>query len=783
MAARERFPDGIAFVDLAPLADPGLVPSAVAWALGLREQGDQPALDLVRAHLRGRRLLLVLDNCEHLLAAGPALAGLLADARAVRLLVTSRAPLRLAGEQEYPVSPLTLPEVSALAPAGPGGPAAADAPRPQDLLRAEAVRLFVERARAARPAFALTPENAAAVAELCRRLDGLPLAIELAAARVRHAPPPTLLARLEPRLLLLTAGARDAPARHRTLGAMLDWSHDLLSDAERALFRRLGVFAGGFTLEAAEAVCAGGDGDENVHGGGPGGLAPGAVFDLLCGLVDQSLVVAAEREGDSRYRLLETVREYALDHLERAGEVGAVRRRHLRWYLRLTEEWHAGFRGPGQRGRLGRLAAELDNLRAALDWAASSVAGGGRSAATPATDGSRSGQSPGEIDGLRLAAALRWFWIGVGIVQEGRDRTGALLDLERTAPWGGPDGPAPDRPERAGPRAGALAAAGHLALVGGDFAEAEARFREGLPLWRQAGDERGRALALAFLGMILRYRLDLDEAEARLTEARDAAACLGDRPARYWAAHGLALVRRARGDGPGAVALDEEALAIAETDGDPGHVPVSQILLASSLQVAGDLARARRLLTASLGRADEYAGQLSVVPRLVGFATLAAREGQPERALRLAGATAALRAQTGAVFSGATVAFDPALAAAARALGEASAAAAFAAGQAMSPERALAEALAPPPPRAAAPGAPGPEGRGREALPAGLTAREAEVLRLLAAHHSNREIADALVLSVRTVERHVSNLYTKIRAHDRRSARAYAVLQGLAGPA
>jgi non-specific serine/threonine protein kinase len=394
------------------------------------------------------------------------------------------------------------------------------------------------------------------------------------------------------------------------------------------------------------------------------------VFDALSRLVDQSLVVASEHEGATRYRLLETVREYALDHLEQNGEGAAVRRRHLRWCVRLAEEWDAVFRGPGQGAGLARLAAQLDDLRAALDWAA----------APPAGD--RAGRPAVVGDGLRLAAALHWFWIGVGVVQEAHERTGALLALDDSGP--------------AGPRAGALAAAGHLATILGEIADAEARLKESVVLWRRAGDERGLALALAFLGMALRYRPALDEAEAGLAEARALAARLDDRLCRYWAAHGLATIRRARGDGPGAVTLDEEGLAIAETDGPPGHVPLSKILLANSLQVAGDLPRARRLLAESL-EGEEFGGQLAVAPRLVGFATLAAREGHPERALRLAGAAAALRARTGEAVSAAQVRFDPALAAAAEALGDA-AGAAFAAGRAMSLEAALAYALAEVPP-------------------------------------------------------------------------------------
>lgn len=739
-AAGHNYPDGVVLVDLAALTDPALVPAAVARACGVLESGDRPPIDLLRAHFRGRRLLVVADNFEHLLPAGPVLAQLLLDAPGLALLATSRAPLRLGPEQEYQVLPLELP----------APPAPAGAPPPADPLRAEAVRLFVERARQARPEFAPDPEAAAAVAALCRRLDGLPLPIELAAARVRHASPGELLARLEPRLLLDVAGTRDAPARHRTLGAMLDWSHDLLSDGERRLFRRLGVFSGGWTLEAAEEVCA---------GTGLGGPTRDEVFALLSGLVDQSLVVVGQQGGLTRYRFLETVREYALGHLERSGEAMAVRRRHQRWCRRLAEAWQSGFFAPGQAARLARLAPEMDNLRSALGWATQVTGSGARRALVD--------------DGLRVAAALRWFWVGVGVVQEARERTLALLELDRSTRVGDPD----DHDLVAvRARAGALGTAAHLAFVGGDFAEVEARLRESVPLWHRAGDQGGLALALAYLGMAVRYRLDLDGAEPILAEAVAVAARAGDRLARYWAAHGLALVRRARGDGPGAVVLDEQALDLAESEGDPGHGPVSRILLASSLQVAGDLARARRMLVESLGRADEFGAQLAVVPRLVGFATLAAREGQPERALRLAGAVAGLRARTGAVFSAATAAFDPALAAAARTLGEAAAGAALAQGQAMSVEQAVADALAGDP---LAPARGPAEARRAAGALRSLTAREREVAVLVAGGRSNREIAAALGISERTAGAHLRHILGKLDLDSRERVAAWAVAHGL----
>ena len=355
-AVAPQYPDCVRFVPLAALTDPALLPAATVRALGLREPVGRAALDVLRHHLRRRRLLLVLDNLEHLLpAAAPAVAELLAAGPGLTVLATSRAPLRLSGEQELPVPPLALPPGE-----GPAGPV--ETVEPAALLRWEAVALFVQRAGATAPGFALTAANAPAVAEVCRRLDGLPLAIELAAARVKLLPPRELLTLLDRRLRVLTVGARDLPARQQTLRATLDWSHALLAPEAQALFARLAVFAGGWTLAAAAAVAA-------PEAGAPGG-DPGEPLEGLAALVDNSLVERAPGAvGEARFRLLETVREYAAERLEGSGGVSAARRRHAAYYLALAERAAPELLGPAQPAWLDRLEHELPNLNAAVAWA------------------------------------------------------------------------------------------------------------------------------------------------------------------------------------------------------------------------------------------------------------------------------------------------------------------------------------------------------------------------------------------------------------------------------
>jgi len=417
----ESFPDGVHFVSLAPVSDPTLVVPTIARSLGLVEMASQSILESLKGRLRDELVLLVLDNFEQVLEAAPNVADLIAACSQLRVLVTSRTPLRLSGEQEFPVSPLAVPGLERL-------------PAPELLIANESVSLFVQRARGVLPDFELTVENTQSVAEICVRLDGLPLAIELAAVRIRLLSTQAMLSRLQGQLALLTGGARDLPARQRTMRATIEWSHELLVEEEKRLYRRLGVFAGGFTLVAAEAVC-GDQGEPDV-------------LDVLSGLVGSSLVQRAEEaEGESRFRMLETVREYAGERLEAGGEAEEMRRRHAVYFLALTEEAEPELRGARQVEWLARLEADHDNLRAALGW---SLGGGDR-----------------EL-GLRLAGSLWFFWHTRGHWSDGRRWLEGALGEATAAPsaaW-----------------ATAHLGLGVLALWQNDLGRAEARLRESLAL-------------------------------------------------------------------------------------------------------------------------------------------------------------------------------------------------------------------------------------------------------------------------------------------------------------
>ncbi|MDP9369539.1 MAG: AAA family ATPase, partial [Chloroflexota bacterium] len=444
--------DEVAFVGLSSLLDPVLVVPTVAQAFGVREVAGRPLSETLAHALRERHLLLVLDNFEQVVTAASDLTALLARCPRLTILVTSRASLRVRAEYEHPVAPLPLSQAGV----------EAGMPSP-------AVALFVERARSVRPEFDLTDANARTVAEICRRLDGLPLAIELAAARVKVLSPQALLARLTDRLRLLTGGARDLPDRQQTMRGAIAWSHDLLVPEEQVLFRRLAVFAGGFTLEAAEAV---------VPAAGDLGID---VLEGVASLVDKSLVRRTERPGDEpRFGMLETVREYARDRLAESDEQAAVQSRHLGWCLALAEAAEPELRSAGQGTWLGRLETEHDNVRAALTWAGEGV------------------EPESRALGLRLAASLYTFWFVRSHWAEGREWLEELLRTDDS------------RPSAA--RAKALFVAGLLAFAAGDPAAAAARHEESLGMARAVGSRTVEALALYGLGDAARLQGDASEA-------------------------------------------------------------------------------------------------------------------------------------------------------------------------------------------------------------------------------------------------------------------------------
>jgi predicted ATPase/DNA-binding CsgD family transcriptional regulator len=580
------FPDGVWVVALGPVADAALVLPTVARALGLPEQPGAPPSEALRRRLGRRRALLVLDNLEHLLPAAPALAELLDACPRLAVLATSREPLHLSGEREFPVAPLPVP-------------AARPVPGAADLASNEAVALFAERARSVRPDFALTDGNAAAVAEVCRRLDGLPLAIELAAARLRALSPGALLVHLERRLPLLAGGPRDAPARHRTLRDALAWSYALLSAGEQALLAPLGVFAGGLTPAAAAAV-AGEPADRERED---------AVLDGLLALADKSLVRPdAARDGGARFALLETVREFALERLQEAGEADRVRRRHAGYFLGLAEAAEPHLRGTDQVVWLDRLEAERDNLREALRWA---------------VERGRAGDAEAARLGLRLAAAAWWLWWLRGPRSEGHRWLTAVLAL--------PGPPSPGTAGAAGAgglpgraRAAALLGAACLTPEAHDPAAARRRrtlLEQSLSLFQELRDREGAARTLKVLSAYAFDEDDADGALAHATQALDLARAAGDPWCLANALNQLGAVRAwGLGDLPGARALCEEALALARRLDDPCTTAWCASGLARVLRALGQRAAARPLLQESVALLRRVGHRRDLVPRLLWLA-------------------------------------------------------------------------------------------------------------------------------------------------------------------
>ena len=642
-----RFVDGAVFVPLAPLREPDLVPAAIARAFDVAVGGDRTPPGALAAALRARQVLLILDNCEHLLPAAPLVADLLAACPRVVVLATSRAPLRLRAEQQYPVPPLAVPE------------AACDAD-PDALARQPAVALFAQRAAAAAPGFALTPDTLGATAAICRRLDGLPLAIELAAAWVKVLPPGALLARLGRALPLLTGGARDLPARQRTLRETIAWSDALLAPGERALLRRLAAFAGGWTLAAAEAVCPG------------AGESAAAVLPGLAALVEASLAqpvprpAAAAADGP-RYALLELVREYAAELLAASGEEEEVRRRHAAHFLALVEAAQPHLVGPEEAAWLARLEGEGPNLRAALRWALERREAG---------------------VAVRLAAVLWRFWAARGHLGEGRRWLEAILAL--TVPDGASAGDAPAIPPLR--RAMLLHVTANLARVQGDYARAEALYEECLAIRRARDDRHGVIGALHNLGITAHEQGDAARAIRRHEEALPLAREDGD-------AYGIAFVLTtlgeavlAAGDPARAAALGEEGLATFRRIGHAWGVALALTRLGDAALGRGDRARAAALHRESLALSGGLGDPRMAADALEGLAR--AEVGtDPALAMRLLGAAEALRDRLGTPHPPTRRAgHRRAVATARAALGDAAFAAAQAAGAALTLEQALAAA-------------------------------------------------------------------------------------------
>jgi predicted ATPase len=642
-------------VPLAPLVEAGLVLPTIARVLGLRESGGQPLGELLQRALRGRRLLLVLDNCEHVLAGVSAMAALLEGCPRLVVLATSRAPLRVRGEHEYPVAPLAVPAFDRLVTL-------------DEATRSPAVRLFVERAQAASPAFALTAANASPVAAICGRLDGLPLALELAAPRIKLLPPNALLGRLHHTLPLLTGGGRDMPARQQTLRATIAWSYGLLSAHEQRLFARLSVFAG-CSLEAVEAVC-------NAEG-------ELDVLESVAALVEQSLLRSeAGPEDEPRFRMLQTIREYAAAQLEAGGKAEETRRRHAAYYLSQAEEAAPELTGPEQVAWLERLERDLDNLRAALGWA----------------------REHSQItSGLRLAGALARFWRERGYGSEGLGwlagfiaRMDMLDGTEATGETGGTDGVAVDEVP-AVVRARAVFAGGWLAAGQGDYSQAVPWLERAVALYHAAGESIGAIHALSALAGVTFDQGAVRDALARYHECAALARAAQDQGELARALGNAGEMYYHLDDLPRATECYEEALAVARRS---GRVEVEAAQLGNLGNVArrqGDLRRSATLHWQALELKQVLGYRRQIAITLEDLAALAVAEGRLERAAYLLGAATELRATIGSPQGvPEQIATEQVVAEARPALGEEAWAAALAAGQALPLAQVIADALGEP---------------------------------------------------------------------------------------
>jgi predicted ATPase/class 3 adenylate cyclase len=628
----DGFPDGVFFVDLSPITDPRLVPDTIATALLFRQESSgRPSLDIVTDHLRDRTAFLLLDNFEQVLDGAETVAVVLRAAQRVRSLVTSRAPLGLSGEQEFPVPPLTVPDAGE---------------DPATLRGNEAVALFAERAAAVDPSFALTEEKLPIVAEVCARLDGLPLAIELAASRVRLLPLPSLLEQLERRLPTLVGGPRDAPVRQRTLEAAIAWSHDLLEEPARAMFRRLAVYAGGWTPEAAGDVV-----DPGRELGDP--------TQLLEQLLQHSLIQRVPDDPDGRLHMLETIREFGLARLDESGEGDDVRLRHAERFVELAEEAEPYLTGPEQRRWLDLLGREHDNLRAALDWAI----GGDRGTTA-----------------MRLSAAAWRFWYARGHLEEGRRWLEAALSL-------------PSSRERGTARARCLTAKGGILYWQSDFEDSDAAYGEALEIYRELGDRAGMVQALFNLGNTRSHMGDIQTGESLVQESLATARELGDRRGEAWALWALGAFRFFGGDFEGAQERLEESLRIFEEVGsDTWGLGNALAILSDLAMQRGDLVAARELNLRALDTWEDQGNALVVASQLRFLAMIAHKMGRAERAVRLAAVASAWLQRVGGRTPDAFFPFDDPDEAAAKLLDDATVERARAEGAAMSLEEALAYA-------------------------------------------------------------------------------------------
>jgi predicted ATPase/DNA-binding SARP family transcriptional activator/DNA-binding CsgD family transcriptional regulator len=720
------YPDGVWLIELVSLADAALVPQAVAQALGVREQPGRTLLETLEDVLRKKKTLLVVDNCEHLVETVAEVVNvLLACCPNLRILATGRERLNTAGEVTYVVHSLTVPG------------SRPEAYAPLELEAYESVRLFVDRARQRDPSFALSVSNARAVAEVCRRLEGMPLAVELAASRVGVLSARQIAERLEDPLNVLTGGERTASPSHRTMRATLSWSHALLGEPERVLVRRLSVFAGRWTLEAAEGVCSAEP------------LGQAGVLEALSGLVERSLVVAepsAEEGAFLRYRMLEPIRQYALEKLKQSGESEALRSRHAAYYLELAERMEPALRGKRPMDALKDLRLELANFRAALSWALDA-------------DDEVSGR---DKLGLRLAAALAHFWDSQAPGEGRRWLEKGLLK----------SGAAP-----ASVRAKALHAAGFIAVYEGD-PKAMVLLEESLALYKELGDRSGVASSMSSLGHAV---VHVGNRERMLSLREEAEAMLSEPLDRWESAHLLLFLGLAAGselDHETMGARTAEALVLFREVEDSWGVAMCLPILGYCRLAQHDPDRAAVLFEEGLHLQRGLRHKTAIFMGVLGLGVVAVLRGEARRAARLIGASAALRKIIGLSLSSSSwkhFDFEGCIAAARAELSQASFEAAWAEGQAMSSEEAIEYALSEEEHEPSTPDAALEQPPSTEETTLELTAREREVALLVAKGLTNRQVARTLSISERTVANHVASILKKLGLASRVRIAAWAI--------
>jgi non-specific serine/threonine protein kinase len=714
-----EFDDGVHFVSLAAIHDPALVIPTITQALGLVERGEQPPSEILKVFLRNRNALLLLDNLEQVISSAADIASLMAARSRVSILATSREPLRIAGEQEFTLAPLALPAEPARA-------------TPSLIAECDATALFLQRVRSVKPDFVVTDENARVIAEICIRLDGLPLAIELAAARVKILSPQALRDRLVNRLMVLSRDTRDAPDRLRTMRSAIAWSYDLLNPAEQALFRRLSVFAAGFSLTAVEEV------------GGPGDDSPLDVLEGISSLADKSLLHQIDEvAGEPRFAMFETIRDYGLEQLTVAGEDDTTRRRLMTWSLTLSEqEPYLELFGTAYRGWLTRIDAEYGNLRLALEWAI----------------------DHGEPEvAQRLIFPLCRFWFLRGYLSEGRALAERALALSA------------ETPVRV--RALATAACGFLAWAYGELDHADQLLAKAIALLRALDESVSIAVVLYVSALVAQAKDEHDRAQHMLEEAlplfRNASNTTPFVP-HVLGALG-SVVYRQHGNTDRAEMYFVEALEQFRQLENAYGVGTTLTSLGRIARDRGDYAQAANLFAESLNLHWDDGDKVRIAGCLNGLAIVAALSRQPERAARLFGAAEALREAIGAPVPRHLGQYARALRMARETLGEHAFAEAWGAGRTLPLIEAVQEAASLPP-------APGrdPNIETNQAERYGLTARELEVLRLLPRGLTNREIGEMLFVTERTAATHVQNIFGKLDIGSRSEAAAFAVERGLA---